>query len=38
MREIKIDNHLVIYDDYNIEQKPELQNFLKSKKLEKILS
>jgi hypothetical protein len=37
MREIRKENHLVIYDDYNIEQKPELQEFLASKKLENIL-
>ena len=37
MKNIKIDNHMVIYDSYNIENKPELTEFLESEKLVKIL-
>jgi hypothetical protein len=37
MREKIIDNHIVIYDSYNLENKPELQDFLESKNIKKIL-
>ena len=37
MREKRIDNHIVVYDSYNLENKPELQKFLESKKLRQIL-
>lgn len=38
MKEIKFDRHLVIYDDYNIDKKPELTEFLESKKILNILN
>jgi len=38
MKKIQIDNHIVVYDSYNIENKPELQDFLNSKKLRNILN
>jgi len=37
MKNIKIDNHIIVYDSYNIENKPELQEFIESKKIIKIL-
>ena len=37
MKEKIIDNHIVVYDSYNLENNPYLQEFLKSKKIKKNL-